>query len=186
MTEDTKLIETVIRKEPIYPGRIIDVQRWTVELPDHSEGMREIVLHNGASAIVAVDDNRQVVLVRQHRVAVGRLTWEIPAGKLDTPDENPLHCAMRELEEETGMTADSWTELVAMDSTPGFCSECIHIFLAQGLHAGVCHPDEDEFVAVKLMPLSEAAEAAMRGEFRDSKTALALLMADRKLSATSI
>lgn len=186
MTENERLIETVTGKESIYPGKIIHVQKWTVTLPDGTEAMREIVQHNGASAIVAVDDENRVVLVRQHRVAVDRVTWEIPAGKFDHPGEDPLACARRELEEETGMSADNWTELVAMDSTPGFCTECIHIFLATGLHEGNSHPDDDEFVDVAMMPLTDAVAKVMRGEFRDSKTALALLMADKKLSASSI
>ena len=186
MTDNQRLIETVTGKESIYPGRIIHVQKWTVTLPDGTEAMREIVQHNGASAIVAVDDQGQVILVRQHRVAVGRVTWEIPAGKFDHPGEDPLACARRELEEETGMSADHWRELVAMDSTPGFCTECIHIFLATGLHEGSSHPDEDEFVDVTAMPLRDAAAKVMRGEIRDSKTALAIMMADKIFSASSI
>ena len=84
------------------------------------------------------------------------------------------------------MSADTWTKLVSMDSTPGFCSEIINIYLAQGLHEGECHPDEDEFVDVKTVPLAEAAEAVMRGEICDSKTALAILMADRMIPASTI
>ena len=186
MTDESRLTETVVSKEVIYPGRIINVQRWDVRLPNGAEGMREIVLHNGASAVIAVDDERRITLVRQHRLPIGRLTWEIPAGKLDSPAEDPLHCARRELAEETGMSADKWTKLVSMDSTPGFCSEIINIYLAQGLHAGECHPDEDEFVDVKTVPLAEAAEAVMRGEICDSKTALAILMADRMIPASTI
>ena len=104
MTDESRLIETVISKDDIYPGRIIRVQKWMVTLPNGEEAMREIVVHNGASAIVAVDDERNVILVRQHRPAIGRLTWEIPAGKLDSPAEDPFDCAKRELAEETGMT----------------------------------------------------------------------------------
>ena len=118
-----------------------------------------------------------MILVRQHRIAVGRLTLEIPAGKLDGPDEDPFLCAKRELSEETGLTAEHWQKLTCMETTPGFCNERIHLYLATGLKQGDCHPDEDEFVAVTRMPLGEAVARVMDGTFRDGKTALGILMA---------
>ena len=99
------LRETPVSRERIFDGKVIDVEKWTVRLPDGALAPREIVLHRGAAAVVAVDDAGFVTLVRQHRVAVGEVTLEIPAGKLDAPGEDPLVCAKRELEEETGLRA---------------------------------------------------------------------------------
>ena len=174
---DIQLTETITNRNLIHDGAIFRVERWDATLPNGAPAVREMVLHRGASAIVPLDDDNNIILVRQHRPAVGKLTWEIPAGKLDTADEDPLLCARRELSEETGMTADHWQKLTTMFTTPGFCSERIHIFLARGLHEGDSHPDDDEFVAVKRMPLSEAVRAVMQGEIQDSKTALAIMMA---------
>lgn len=111
------------------------------------------------------------------------MTLEIPAGKLDGADEDPFVCAQRELSEETGLTADHWRKLTVLETTPGFCNERIHLYLATGLHAGKTHPDEDEFVCTLRMPLSDAVQKVMDGTFRDGKTALALLMVQQLLSA---
>ena len=111
------------------------------------------------------------------------MTLEIPAGKLDGADEDPFVCAQRELSEETRLTADHWRKLTVLETTPGFCNERIHLYLATGLHAGKTHPDEDEFVCTLRMPLSDAVQKVMDGTFRDGKTALALLMVQQLLSA---
>lgn len=103
---DSELREKVISREVIYPGKVIHVEKWQVTLPDGGQAPREIVLHRGASAVVALDEDKNIILVRQHRVAIDRITLEIPAGKLDTADEDPFLCAKRELEEETGLHAD--------------------------------------------------------------------------------
>lgn len=129
--------------------------------------------------MIALDQQGQVVLVRQHRVAIDQVTLEIPAGKLDSPTEDPFVCAQRELSEETGLTAEHWQKLTCLETTPGFCNERIHLYLATGLHQGNSHPDEDEFVDVIRMPLSQAVEQVMNGTFQDGKTALALLMANQ-------
>lgn len=178
---DQELKETFLDGQVIYPGKIIRVEQWRVRLPDGETAMREIVCHRGAAAVVPVDAEGNVILVRQHRIAVDRVTLEIPAGKFDHPGEDPLECAQRELSEETGFVARNWQKLTCMETTPGFCNERIHIFLATDLAPGSTHPDDDEFVATVRVPLDEAAERVMRGEFRDGKTALALLMAARKL-----
>lgn len=185
MMDDQLLTEQIIAKERVYPGRIIDVDRWQVTLPNGETAMREVVLHRGASAIVALDEQEQVILVRQHRVAVGRLTLEIPAGKLDTADEDPFLCAQRELSEETGLIADRWEKLTCLETTPGFCSERIHIYLARGLHQGETHPDDDEFVSTQRMPLRDAVAHVMDGTFRDGKTIVGVMMAAQLLGARS-
>lgn len=137
----------------------------------------------GAAAVVAIDDEGQVILVRQHRVAVGRQTLELPAGKLDSPEEDPLVCARRELSEETGLEAECWQPLTVLETTPGFCTERIHIWLATGLKQGDAHPDEGEFVALQRMPLSKAVELVMNGSIRDGKTVTGILMAAMKRSS---
>ena len=179
---DDELREKFLSKEEIYPGKIIRVEKWTVSLPNGSTAFREVVRHNGASAIVPVDAEGNVTLVRQHRVAIGRFTWEIPAGKLDSPGEDPFFAAQRELEEETGLQAAHWQKLTCIDTTPGFCTEKISIYLATGLSQHPAHPDADEFLRLTKMPLSEAVDLCMSGEFHDSKTIIGLMMAQRALS----
>lgn len=174
---DQQLTETILEKEVVFPGKLIRVEHWQVRLPNGEQALREVVCHRGAAAVVALDDQDRLILVRQHRVAVGRLTLEIPAGKLDAPGEDPLVCAKRELSEETGMTARHWQKLTVLETTPGFCDERIHLYLATGLENGTSHPDEDEFVAVERLPITQAAQQVMDGTFQDGKTALGILMA---------
>ena len=182
-THDDALREVPFARETIYDGHILHGEKWRVTCPNGREAPREIVVHKGAAAVVPVFDNGDTLLVRQHRVAVDRVTLEIPAGKLDGVDEDPFVCAQRELSEETGLTADHWRKLTVLETTPGFCNERIHLYLATGLHAGKTHPDEDEFVCTLRMPLSDAVQKVMDGTFRDGKTALALLMVQQLLSA---
>ena len=177
--EDAKLNEIIQHKETVYQGILIRLEHWDVALPNGDICKREIACHIGAAAVVAIDDQERIVLVRQARVAVGRITHEIPAGKLDAPDEDPLTCAKRELSEETGLTAECWQKLTVLETTPGFCNERIHIYMATGLHEGNSHPDEDEFVDVERMPLNEAIEHVMKGDFHDGKTCIGILMAAR-------
>lgn len=177
--DDLKLAEVVMDKEIVYQGMLIRMEHWNVALPNGDIGKREIACHIGAAAVVAVDDQDRIILVRQSRVAVDRITHEIPAGKLDAPDEDPLCCAKRELSEETGLTADHWQKLTVLETTPGFCNERIHIYLATGLHEGCTHPDEDEFVDVERIPFEEAVNHVMQGDYHDGKTCLGILMAHR-------
>ena len=105
------------------------------------------------------------------------MTLEIPAGKLDSVSEDPLDCATRELREETGLSAERMTRLTTLLTTPGFCTEKIAVYLAQGLSQGDTHPDEDEFLGLVRLPLEEAFEMVMRGEICDGKTICGLMMA---------
>ena len=172
-----ELREIPVSSEPIYNGRILDVQRWQVTCPNGNLAPREIVVHRGAAAVVPVFEDGTTLLVRQHRIACDRVTLEIPAGKLDSVNEDPLDCAVRELEEETGLKAERMTLLTSLLTTPGFCTEKIGIYLAQGLSQGDTHPDEDEFLGLVRIPLDEAIAMVMRGEIRDSKTICGLMMA---------
>ena len=154
----------------------------TIERADGSRGTREIAGHPGAVAILAIDDDDRVLLVRQYRVAVGEALLEIPAGTLDVAVdgsiEDPDLAAPRELEEETGMRAGSWRLIARFFTAPGFASELMHLYLATDLRPADgerLHPDEDEHLLVERMPVSDALAAAARGEFRDGKSLVALL-----------
>ena len=182
-TTDLDIRETPLSDELVFQGTLIDVSHMTVRLPNGREALREVVRHKGAAAVVPVDAQGMVTLVRQHRVVVDLMTLEIPAGKLDYVGEDPLACAHRELEEETGLRAGKMEKLTHVVTTPGFCTEQIGLYLATELSQHEDHPDPDEFLHVVKMPLSEAVGRVMSGELRDAKTALGLLMAWQKLNA---
>ena len=181
--DENSIREIPFSSETIYDGKILHVERWQVTCPNGKAATREIVVHKGAAAVVPVYEDGTTLLVRQHRVAVDRVTLEIPAGKLDSVGEDPHDCAVRELEEETGLRAGRMTLLTSLLTTPGFCTEKIAIYLAQDLSQGQTHPDEDEFLDLVRMPLEEAVAKIMRGEIRDSKTICGLLMAKEALAA---
>ena len=173
---DEDLIEKRISSESIFDGRLLHVRRDKVMLPNGHETTREWVKHPGASAVLPVTEDGMVILVRQYRYPVGRVTLEIPAGKLDVPGEDPLECAKRELKEETGYSAECYTKLFSLATTVGFSDEWIHIYLAEGLTAGEDCPDEDEFINAVRMPLSEAVDKIYDNTIIDGKTVTALLM----------
>ena len=150
-----------------------------VDLSDGTVGYREIVRHHGGCGVCAVRDGR-ICLVRQYRVALGRHTLEIPAGKIDGGEE-PAACAARELLEETGLVAES-LELVAHSAgSPGFTDESTHIYLAHGLEAHPARPDEGEFVDVMWVDLHDVLDAIAQGVITDSKTIIASLVAAMRL-----
>ena len=165
--EDT-LFERVVADETMFSGRIFSVRVLDVELSDGSHGYREIVNHHGGAGVVAVVDGK-ICLVRQYRVALGRMTLEIPAGKLEEGEEADA-CAARELAEETGLIAER-LELVAMSwGSPGFTDECTRVFVAHGLTQGPMHPDEGEFVRRVWLPLEDVVAAIRAGLICDAKT----------------
>ena len=174
---EAEIVETPVSRRRVFDGLIIHVDHAEYRLPNEKIAPREIATHVGASAVVAVDEEGKVALVRQFRAPLGRVTLEIPAGKLDAPGEDRLLAAKRELEEETGLTAGRWTHMIDLATTPGFCDEVISIYLAEDLAHGQMHPDEDEFLGMVRMSLAEACDLAMRGEVQDGKTVCALLMA---------
>ncbi len=181
--DDSLLRETYLSGETIFDGKVVHLERWQVRLPNGKTAMREVVKHVGAAAIVPVDEEGYVTLVRQHRVAIDQMTWEIPAGKLDYPGEAPFSAAKRELEEETGLNAENWRLLSSVVTTPGFCTERIAIYLATGLSQHAAHTDADEFLHVTRITLEKAVELVEAGELFDQKTALGILLAEHALKA---
>jgi ADP-ribose pyrophosphatase len=176
------LVERVVDRNGIHHGRYLTFQVDTIERTDGSRGTREIVAHPGAVAILAIDEQDRVLLVRQYRVAVGEALLEVPAGTLDVAEdgsiEDPDHAAPRELEEETGMRAGSWRRIARFFTAPGFASEEMHLYLATDLRPADTDrlgPDEDERLLLERVPWREAVAAAERGELRDGKTLVALL-----------
>lgn len=174
-----EIIEKLGERRRVFDGAIIHVDHMTARLPNGNTALREVAVHIGASAVVPVDGDGNVYLVRQFRAPLECVTLEIPAGKLDRKDEDRLEAAKRELREETGFTAGKWIHLTELATTPGFCSEIISIYLAQELTAGETDFDDDEFLNVVKMPLSELVGMAMSGQLPDSKTLCGALMADR-------
>ncbi len=170
------MTEKTLSSERIYDGAIIHVRRDRVLLPNGRTSVREVVEHPGGVGILAVDGDGMVLLVRQYRYAFGRTLLEIPAGKRE-PGEEPLVTARRELREETGVTADSWTPLGQLIASPGCYDETLYLYLAQGLHSGDTDPDEDEFLSVERMPMAELTRRCLADEITDAKTVCAVLKA---------
>lgn len=181
MISDDQLREIPFSSETLFDGKVVHLERWQVRLPNGASAVREVIKHIGAAAVVPVDDEGNITLVRQHRVAIDEMTWEIPAGKLDAADEDPLVCARRELEEETGLHASDWQLLSRVVTTPGFCTERISIYLATGLSQHQAHTDADEFLRVKKIPFTEAVHEVLQGRLFDQKTALGILLAQEAL-----
>jgi ADP-ribose pyrophosphatase len=173
---------TAIASHHIFTGRIIDVSVERLLYANGREYDLDYVRHPGAAAVVAVDDRQRICLVRQYRHGIVDFLWEIPAGKLD-PGEPPQDCAVRELAEETGVIAKRWTSLGSFLPAPGIFTEIIHLYLAQDLDVGAAAPDADEDLEIQWLPLEEAVERVVRGEWNDGKTALALWRAQRRLQA---
>jgi ADP-ribose pyrophosphatase len=171
------LVEETLTSSYLYRGKIVNVRQDRVRLPGGGITFREIVEHPGAVAVLAVDGRGGVVMVRQFRQAAGAVLLEVPAGKL-APGEDPLQCARRELAEETGLQAEHWEQLTWFYVSPGFCEERIYLYLARGLSkAGPAAADEDENVAVEIVPAGEARRLAAGGGIRDAKTLIALQFA---------
>lgn len=156
-------------------GKFITFRQDKVLLANGHHATRDIVLHRGAVAVVAVSAQKEIILVRQYRYAVGEALWELPAGKLEE-GEDPLLAAKRELSEETGFQAALWQYLTAIYTAPGFASEKLYLYLAEDLAANKAHPDEDELIEYRRFPLSEAYEMIVRGEIKDAKTVSGILM----------
>ena len=172
--------EKRIDGEEKYKGIIVRVVLDRAELHTGKIVKREVVEHPGGVGVLPVDEEGNCYMVRQFRYPFQRTMLEMPAGKLEYGEE-PLPAAMRELSEETGFTADEIVELGSCCSSPGFCTERLHLYLALGLHAGASHPDQDEYLNVEKIPLETLSQMVMKGEIDDAKTIVAVLKAEKIL-----
>jgi ADP-ribose pyrophosphatase len=176
-----------IKAETLYHGRIIDLIIEEVENPPGNIRKREIISHPGGSVVIPLLENGDIILVRQYRYPLKKFILEVPAGKLE-PNEDPLEAAKRELQEETGYTAEKYEKLTAMFTTPGFCNEVLHIYLATKLQKSEQGQNLDEgeqSLTVEHLPLTTVVEMIESGEITDSKTIAGILLTERKLRKKS-
>lgn len=166
--------EAMLESKEIFNGRVIRVTLDKVQLEDGTTSTREVVHHHGGACVLPVDADGNVTMVRQFRYALGEELWELPAGKLEA-GEDPFEAAKRELSEECGLTADTYTELGVVYPTVGYDSEKIYLWAAEGLHTVGQHLDTGEFLDVVKMPFAQALGLVMDGTIKDSKTQVALL-----------
>lgn len=172
---DMELTEHTISSETIFEGKIITVQRDMARLPDGKSASREVVRHPGGVTVLPLGADGTVTLVRQYRYPLGQELLELPAGKLERNGEDHRSAAIRELGEETGLEAGELTYLGYMVSSPGFCDEKLHLYLARDLVQKQQHLDEDEFLNVVTMPFEELTRQVMDGTVIDAKTVAAVL-----------
>jgi ADP-ribose pyrophosphatase len=171
--KDMDFTEKTLESQRIFAGRIIKVRVDTVTLPDGRQSTREVVEHSGAVAIIALDNDNNIIMVRQYRKPVEGLLLEIPAGTMEE-NEEPLVCAQRELKEETGFTADHWEKILSYYSAPGFTDEYLHLYLASGLTGGEKALDIDEFVETIHLPLQDAYNKIFDGQIVDGKSIIGI------------
>lgn len=167
--------EVQIESEKIYAGKILDFYRDTVRLPNGHTAPRELVRHNGAVAIVPLLEDGRVIVERQFRYPHDEVIVEIPAGKLDGPDEEPEAAARRELKEETGVEAQELIPLGPFYPTAAYSTETIWLYLAKGLTFGEQKLDDDEFLNIETVPLADLVRDILEGKVPDGKTQAAIL-----------
>lgn len=174
--EHDDLYEEPVSSEEIFNGKIVHLFQDTVRLPNGKPAVREVMRHPGAVAVVPIDEDGNVILVRQYRYPFAKALLEIPAGKLDAGEE-PEQCARRELEEETGMKADEWIPLGQYYPSVAILDERLYLFLARKMTRSAPHPDEDEFLSVETIPLGTLVDMILQGQVPDGKTQVAVLKA---------
>jgi len=172
----------VLSSETVYEGRVITLRRDTVAMPGGGSSVREVVHHPGAVAVVAIDDDDRVVMLRQYRHPVGTRLRELPAGLRDADGEPPLATARRELAEEAQLSAERWSLLTTTYSTPGFCDEMVLVYLAEGLRPaerpdGFTVEHEEADMTVERVPLADAVQLVFDGEIRNAIAVIGLLAA---------
>ena len=172
----------VLKSEPVYEGRVISLRRDTVAMPGGGDSVREVVHHPGAVAVVALDDDENVVLLRQYRHPVGKHLWELPAGLRDEDGEPPLETAKRELAEEVQLAAARWSLLLTVNNSPGFSDEVVQVFLAEGLRPaerpdGFVVEHEEADMTVERVPLADAVQRVFDGDIRNSSAVAGILAA---------
>ncbi len=172
----------VVDSETVFDGRVISLRRDTVTMPGGGNSVREVVSHPGAVAVVALDDQDRIVLLRQYRHPVGRHLWELPAGLRDADGEPPLVTAQRELAEEAQLSAARWSLLTDVYNSPGFSDELVLVYLAEEL-SEVARPDgfvvehEEADMTLERVPLAEAVQRVFDGEIRNSSAVIGVLAA---------
>ena len=176
------LTERVLASRGIYEGRIVSLREDTVELASGGRAEREVVEHAQVVAIVPLDDDGNVVLVRQYRLPAQEALLEAPAGGVD-PGESVEAAAQRELQEETGYRAERFERLTGFFVSPGFCTEFVHVFLATGLAEGRIDADADEQIEVQRVSMSEAVRLVESGAIKDAKSIIGILLAAKRLRA---
>lgn len=169
------LDEKQLKAEYIYKGKIINVRRDDALLPNGNTALREVVEHPGGVCVAALTDNDELLMVRQFRYPYFETVLEIPAGKRDSKDENPLDCGKRELKEETGALAENFFFLGELYPTPGYCAEIIWLYAATNLIFAEAEPDDDEFLHLEKIPFQKCVEMVLSGEIKDAKTQTAIL-----------
>ena len=167
--------ETTADSRLIFDGKVLHLYRDEINLPNGGRAMREYCKHGGAVAVVPLTDEGDVICIRQYRYALGRVTLEIPAGKLDSPEEDHREAALRELREETGYTPAIFTDIGPLATSPALLTEIIYLYLAEGLTPGETDPDEDEFLETVRIPLPELVDMILSGKVQDAKTQAAVL-----------
>ena len=176
MSEDVKRMG----RELAYQGTVLKVYKDHMKFSNGNTEDWDFIHHDGAAAVIPVVDDGKILMVKQYRNALERDTLEIPAGKLDDPDEDGIVCASRKLKEETGYSSDDLEWLLTIRTTVAFCDERIEVFVARNLIPGEQHLDEDEFVDVKAYKLEELKEMIFEGKIQDSKTMAAILAYESK------
>lgn len=169
------LEEKQLKAEYLYRGKIVNLRIDEAELPNGKTALREVVEHPGGVCVAALTENDEIIMVRQFRYPYSELVLEIPAGKRDSANEDPLECGKRELREETGATAKNFFSLGTLYPTPGYCGEIIWMYGATDISFGETDPDEDEFVEIEKIPLESAVQMILSGDIKDAKTQAAIL-----------
>ena len=175
MKDQSFFKETTRSSQLIYDGKVLHLYKDIIGLPNGGESMREYCKHGGAVCVVPLTKSGEVVCVRQYRYALQRVTLEIPAGKLDSPTEDHLEAALRELREETGYTPGRIIPIGDLATSPALLTEIIYMYLAEDLTEGETDPDEDEFIEFVKIPLGEMVDMIIRGDIQDAKTQAAVL-----------
>lgn len=169
------LPEIKVSGEEIFDGKVLRLEKDVVRLPEGQTAFREVIRHKGAVCVIPIDAEGNVIFVSQYRYAIQMETLEIPAGKLDYVGEEPASAALRELSEETGYTSSRLVDLGVYYGSPAILDEKIYMFAALDLRKGEAHPDADEYLSAKKMPIDEAVQLVLDGKVPDGKTQCAVL-----------
>lgn len=169
-----ELMEKTVESKTLFEGHIVTLKLDRAQLPNGSLASREVVEHPGGVAVLPLDAEGCVIMVRQYRYPLHNTLLELPAGKLEKGEDHRV-CGIRELQEEVGITADEVIYLGGLYLSPGYSNEVLHLYLARGLHQGECHPDEDEFLEIERVPFDKLLDMVMRDEIHDAKTVAAVL-----------